>query len=152
LDTHIANVKLQNKIYFENKARELLERRKEDSLSLAAANLLFKNLNLKMENFLTSPLPTKDTGSAKSKSNQSGKSSVLSSKEGSKQHPFKVENTQKIVLHQSSEPRMQANSMRSNSNARRNGQTLNISKGTKGAHKKSQRNYSASQGFRESIT
>ena len=68
LDSHIASVKLQNKIYFENKARELLERRKEDSLSFAAANLLFKNLNLKMENFLTSPLPTKDNGSAKGKS------------------------------------------------------------------------------------
>jgi len=67
LDTHIANVKLQNKNYFENKARELLERRKEDSLSFAAANLLFKNLNLKMENFLTSPLSVKDNGSAKSK-------------------------------------------------------------------------------------
>ena len=49
-------VKNQNKIYFENKARELLERRKEDNLSLAAANLLFKSLNTKMENFLTSPL------------------------------------------------------------------------------------------------
>ena len=49
-------VKNQNKIYFETKARELLERRKEDNLSLAAANLLFKSLNLKIENFLTSPL------------------------------------------------------------------------------------------------
>lgn len=62
-------MKLQNKNYFENKARELLERRKEDSLSFAAANLLFKNLNLKMENFLTSPLSAKDAGSAKSKIN-----------------------------------------------------------------------------------
>jgi len=43
-------------VYFENKARELLDRRKEDRLSLATANLLFKSLNLKMENFLTSPL------------------------------------------------------------------------------------------------
>ena len=57
----INNVKQQNKIYFESKARELLDRRKEDNLSFAAANLLFKSLNMKMENFLTSPLPTKDS-------------------------------------------------------------------------------------------
>jgi len=43
-------------MYFEAKARELLDRRKEDNLSLAAANLLFKSLNLKMENFLNSPI------------------------------------------------------------------------------------------------
>lgn len=55
-------------MYFENKARELLERRKEDSLSLAAANMLFKTLNLKMEHFLTSPLSVKETGSTKGKS------------------------------------------------------------------------------------
>ena len=52
----INSVRDQNKVYFENKARELLERRKEDNLSYAAANLLFKSLNLKIENFLTSPL------------------------------------------------------------------------------------------------
>lgn len=99
MESHIASVKLQNKNYFENKARELLERRKEDSLSFAAANLLFKNLNLKMENFLTSPLSTKDVGSAKSKMNSSKNSSAASTKEGgSKQHPFKVENTQKIIV------------------------------------------------------
>ena len=53
-------VKMQNKVYFESKARELLDRRKDDNLSLAAANLLFKSLNLKMENFLTSPLTLKE--------------------------------------------------------------------------------------------
>ena len=42
-------------MYFENKARELLERRKDDNLSLAAANLLFKSLNMKIENYLNSP-------------------------------------------------------------------------------------------------
>jgi len=52
----INNVKSQNKVYFESKARELLDRRKEDNLSLAAANLLFKSLNMKMENYLSSPL------------------------------------------------------------------------------------------------
>lgn len=100
MDNNINAVKLQNKIYFENKARDLLERRKEDSLSLAAANLLFKNLNLKIENFLTSPLSAKDNGSAKGKSTQSSKSTTLSVKDigGSRQHPFKVENTQKIVV------------------------------------------------------
>lgn len=97
MDTHIANVKHQNKIYFENKARELLERRKEDSLSFAAANLLFKNLNLDMANFLTSPLSVKN-GSAKGKNQPSSKSSAMSSKEGgTKQHPFKIENTQKVL-------------------------------------------------------
>lgn len=62
----INSVKQQNKIYFESKARELLERRKEDNLSLASANLLFKSLNLKMENFLTSPLPKTDEQQNKS--------------------------------------------------------------------------------------
>ena len=48
-------------MYFEAKARELLERRKDDNISLAAANLLFKSLNLKIENFLNSPInETKD--------------------------------------------------------------------------------------------
>jgi hypothetical protein len=42
-------------VYFESKARDLLDRRKEDNISLAAANLLFKSLNMKMENFLNSP-------------------------------------------------------------------------------------------------
>jgi hypothetical protein len=40
-----------------------LERRKEDNLSLAAANLLFKSLNLKIENFLNSPLQSKERSS-----------------------------------------------------------------------------------------
>ena len=51
----INNVKSHNKTYFESKARELLERRKDDNISFAAANLLFKSLNMKMENYLTSP-------------------------------------------------------------------------------------------------
>ena len=51
----INNVKSSNKVYFESKAREFLERRKEDNISLASANLLFKSLNMKMEHFLTSP-------------------------------------------------------------------------------------------------
>lgn len=56
MNEKINNVKSQNKNYFENKAKELLERRKEDNLSLAAANLLFKSLNMKMENYLSSPI------------------------------------------------------------------------------------------------
>lgn len=48
-------IKGQNKVYFESKAREFLERRKDDNISLASANLLFKSLNMKMENFITSP-------------------------------------------------------------------------------------------------
>ena len=56
LTTKIQLMKQQNKIYFENKARELLDRRKTDNLSLAFANLLFKSLNLRIENFLNSPL------------------------------------------------------------------------------------------------
>ena len=59
-------VKQQNKVYFESKARELLERRKEDGVSLAAANLLFKSLNLKIENFLNSPMETNKEKSLKS--------------------------------------------------------------------------------------
>ena len=43
-------------MYFETKAREYLDRRKDDNLSLAAANMLFKSLNMKMENFLNSPM------------------------------------------------------------------------------------------------
>lgn len=65
LNQKINSVKQESKVYFEAKARELLERRKDDSLSLAAANLLFKSLNLKMENFLNSPLTVKDGGTAK---------------------------------------------------------------------------------------
>ena len=55
LNEKINMVKNQNKNYFESKARELLEKRKDDSLSLASANLLFKSLNMKIENFLNSP-------------------------------------------------------------------------------------------------
>lgn len=36
----INSVKSHNKVYFESKARELLERRKDDNLSLATAKLL----------------------------------------------------------------------------------------------------------------
>lgn len=39
----------QNKEYFEGKARDLLELRKSDPLSLIMANLLFKSLNISME-------------------------------------------------------------------------------------------------------
>ena len=51
----ISCVKSNNKTYFESKARELMERRKDDNISFAAANLLFKSLNMKMENYLSSP-------------------------------------------------------------------------------------------------
>lgn len=49
-----------------------MDRRKEDNLSLAAANLLFKSLNLNIENFLTSPLESQK--SVKMNSQQSNKS------------------------------------------------------------------------------
>jgi hypothetical protein len=52
----INSVKSHNKVYFESKARELLERRKDDNLSLATAKLLVQSLNLKMENFINSPM------------------------------------------------------------------------------------------------
>ena len=52
LDQHCANVELQNKDYFEQKAKELLERRRHDPVSLASANLLFKSLNIDMESYL----------------------------------------------------------------------------------------------------
>lgn len=55
LQEKIDAVEYENKVYFENKARELLDKRKEDSLSFAAANLLFKSLNMKMEHYLNSP-------------------------------------------------------------------------------------------------
>ena len=51
----VNNVKSNNKVYFESKAKDLLERRKGDNISLASANLLFKSLNMKMEHYLTSP-------------------------------------------------------------------------------------------------
>lgn len=42
----------QNKEYFEAKARDYLEKRKHDAVSLASANLLFKSLNMNMEAYL----------------------------------------------------------------------------------------------------
>jgi hypothetical protein len=49
LNKYIEEVERQNKDYFESKARELLEMRKQDPLSLIMANLLFKSLNISME-------------------------------------------------------------------------------------------------------
>jgi len=69
LQDKINAVKAQNKAYFESKARELLDKRKSDSLSLASANLLFKSLNMKLENFLTSP---NEGGSKKDGEGQGG--------------------------------------------------------------------------------
>lgn len=61
----------------------MLERRKDDSLSLAAANLLFKSLNLKMENFLNSPLASKNESSLNIQ--KSGDNKENSNKEDPKQ-------------------------------------------------------------------
>lgn len=55
LQEKIEAVAQENKRYFQNKARELLERRKEDSISFTSANLLFKSLNMNIESYLTSP-------------------------------------------------------------------------------------------------
>jgi len=52
LQKHVDEVSKQNKEYFEAKGRELLEKRRHDSVSLAAANLLFKSLNIDMEEYL----------------------------------------------------------------------------------------------------
>ncbi len=49
LEKYIAEVERQNKEYFENKARELLEMRKQDPLSLITANLLAKSMNTTLE-------------------------------------------------------------------------------------------------------
>jgi len=49
LNKYIDEVERQNKDYFETKARELLDMRKQDPLSLIMANLLFKSLNISME-------------------------------------------------------------------------------------------------------
>lgn len=51
----VSTVKGNNKCYFESKARELLERRKDDNISFAAANLLFKSLNIQMDSYLAGP-------------------------------------------------------------------------------------------------
>lgn len=55
LTEKINTVKAQNKIFYEAKARELLDKRKSDSLSLASANLLFKSLNMKPESIIAAP-------------------------------------------------------------------------------------------------
>lgn len=52
LNKYIEEVERQNKEYFEAKARDLLEMRKHDSVSLATANLLFKSLNINMEQYI----------------------------------------------------------------------------------------------------
>ena len=49
---YIEEVENQNKEYFEQKARDLLEMRKHDPVSLATANLLFKSLNINMEQYI----------------------------------------------------------------------------------------------------
>ena len=52
LKKYIEEVEKQNKEYFEAKARDLLEMRKHDAVSLATANLLFKSLNINMEQYI----------------------------------------------------------------------------------------------------
>ena len=52
LETYINDVDKQSKEYFEAKARDLLEMRKHDAVSLATANLLFKSLNINMEQYI----------------------------------------------------------------------------------------------------
>jgi hypothetical protein len=49
-------VRQQNKIYYELKARELLEK-KDDEISLAMAKMLLKNLNKRVEDMMPSPTP-----------------------------------------------------------------------------------------------
>jgi hypothetical protein len=50
------SVRQQNKIYYELKARELLEKR-DDEISLAMAKMLLKNLNKRVEDMMPSPTP-----------------------------------------------------------------------------------------------
>jgi len=52
LNKYIDDVEKQNKDYFENKARELLEMRKQDPVSLIMANLLFKSLNISIDQYV----------------------------------------------------------------------------------------------------
>lgn len=52
LKKYIDEVERQNKDYFESKARELLEMRKQDPVSLIMANLLFKSLNISIEQYI----------------------------------------------------------------------------------------------------
>ena len=55
LNEKIQAVKAQNKEYFERKARELLERRKEDNLSYPTAKLLVQSCNLNIDQLMSSP-------------------------------------------------------------------------------------------------
>jgi len=48
-------VKHQNKIYFELKARELLEKRDHDEVSQALGHILLDYLNMKVSDVLPSP-------------------------------------------------------------------------------------------------
>lgn len=41
----------QNKDYFEAKAKDLMEKRKHDQVSFTSANLLFKSLNMNINQF-----------------------------------------------------------------------------------------------------
>lgn len=52
LNSYIEEVERQNKEYFEGKARDLLEMRKQDPISLIMANLLFKSLNISMDQYI----------------------------------------------------------------------------------------------------
>lgn len=52
LNKYIDEVEKQNKDYFENKARELLEMREQDPVSLIMANLLFKSLNISIDQYV----------------------------------------------------------------------------------------------------
>ena len=52
LNTYCDEVDQQNKDYFEAKARDLMDKRKHDSVSMATANLLFKSLNINMDTYM----------------------------------------------------------------------------------------------------
>ena len=52
LNSYMDQVADQNKEYFESKAQDLLEQRKQDPLSLIMANLLFKSLNINMDLYI----------------------------------------------------------------------------------------------------
>ena len=50
---YIEEAQNQNKYFFQLKARELIEREKEDMVAAAQANLLFQKLNMTREEILT---------------------------------------------------------------------------------------------------
>jgi hypothetical protein len=52
LNRYMSEVIKQNKEYFEAKAKDLLEKRKHDAVSYASANLLFKSLNINIEQYI----------------------------------------------------------------------------------------------------